>query len=345
MAPGLVLLCLVFLVPVGSILILGIRNPEGQITTEYLARFLADPYYLNVAWRTIRLSLIITLMCAVAGFPLAYIMTRGSARLRLWLVIAITLPLMTSVVVRTFGWMVILGRNGLIPDALHGLGLVVRNFTLMHTETAVVIGMTQVLFPFMVLSILSVIMRIDPRLEEASRVMGCGFLTSLSRVVLPLAAPGVIAAALLVFTLSASYFIIHRIAFPASRSSAYARSSPVSRSSARPGPRWLTARAPAGPVAAQSPPSPQQPPRRPRASCPALRPGSLRPARRLRSAHPIGGTDKMTMLMAVGICQRSWTSPALKAATSTSPGAKDRTPLRYFCWKGMVRMDSRSRSP
>ncbi|MFG6661107.1 MULTISPECIES: ABC transporter permease [Rhodobacterales] len=206
-APGLVLLCLVFLVPVGSILFLGIRDSEGQATTEHLARFLGDPYYLSVAWRTVRLSLIITVICAVAGFPLAYIMARGKPRLRMWLIIAVTLPLMTSVVVRTFGWMVIFGRNGLLPDFLHSLGLVGRNFTLMQTETAVVIGMVQVLFPFMVLSILGVIMRIDPRLEEASRVMGCSFLTSLRRVVLPLSTPGVVAGALLVFTLSASYFI------------------------------------------------------------------------------------------------------------------------------------------
>ncbi|ELT46696.1 MULTISPECIES: ABC transporter permease [Hyphomicrobiales] len=206
-APGFLLLVVGFLIPVAGILLLGVRDANGVLTATHLSRFLTDPFYLEIAWRTVKLSLIITALCIVAGFPLAYIMARGSARLRLWLIISITLPLMTSVVVRTFGWMVLLGRGGLIPDTLNMLGLVRRNYSLMQTETAVVLGMTQVLFPFMVLSILGVVMRIDIRLEEASRVMGCTFLKSLRLVVLPLAIPGVIAGSLLVFTLSASYFI------------------------------------------------------------------------------------------------------------------------------------------
>jgi putative spermidine/putrescine transport system permease protein len=206
-APGLLLLNFGFLIPVAGILLLGVREPDGHWTAAHLARFLTDPFYLGIGWRTVKLSLLITAICIVAGVPLAYIMARGSPRLRLWLIICITLPLMTSVVVRTFGWMVVLGRGGLLPNALNTLGLVNRNYTLMHTETAIVVGMVQVLFPFMVLSILGVVVRIDPRLEEAARVMGCNFMQSLRLVVLPLAVPGIIAGSLLVFTLSASYFI------------------------------------------------------------------------------------------------------------------------------------------
>uniref|UniRef100_A0A9E7ZQK4 ABC transporter permease n=1 Tax=Bosea sp. NBC_00436 TaxID=2969620 RepID=A0A9E7ZQK4_9HYPH len=206
-APGLLLLAFGFLMPVAGILLLGVRDAGGTWTPAPLMRFLADPFYLGIGWRTVKLSLLITAVCIVAGVPLAYIMARGGPRLRLWLIICITLPLMTSVVVRTFGWMVILGRGGLLPNALNTLGLVNRNYTLMHTETAIVVGMVQVLFPFMVLSILGVVLRIDPRLEEAARVMGCSFMQSLRLVVLPLAIPGIIAGSLLVFTLSASYFI------------------------------------------------------------------------------------------------------------------------------------------
>ena len=206
-APGLLLLLFGFVIPVGGILLLGIQDAEGNPTAAHLSRFLSDPFYLGIGWRTVKLSLIITAICMVLGFPLAYVMARGSRRLRLWLVICITLPLMTSVVVRTFGWMVVLGRGGLVPDALNMLGLVNRNFTLMQTEIAIVVGMVQVLFPFMVLSILGVILRIDIRLEEAARVMGCSFAQTLRLVVLPLAIPGLVAGSLLVFTLSASYFI------------------------------------------------------------------------------------------------------------------------------------------
>lgn len=206
-APGMILIVIGFLIPVTGILLLGIRDSDGHLTSMYITRFFADPFYLGIAWRTVKLSFVITAICIAAGFPLAYIMARSTARLRLWLLISITLPLMTSVVVRTFGWMVVLGRGGLVPELMHMLGLVNRNYTLMQTETAIVIGMVQVLFPFMVLSILGVIVKIDLRLEEAARVMGCSYMQTLRRVVLPLAMPGVFAGSLLVFTLSASYFI------------------------------------------------------------------------------------------------------------------------------------------
>ena len=204
--PGLLLLALAFFVPIAQMLVLSISGEDGP-TLAHFTRFLSDPYYLNVLWRTVRLAAIITLICALIGFPLAYIMAHVGARARLWLVILIILPLMTSVVVRTFGWMVLLSRSGLVPEMLRDLGFVGRNFSLMQTETAIVVGMVQVLLPFMTLSILGVVSRIDPKLEEAARTMGCSFLQSLRTVVLPLATPGIVAGSLLVFTLSASSFV------------------------------------------------------------------------------------------------------------------------------------------
>jgi putative spermidine/putrescine transport system permease protein len=205
--PGLLLLGLAFFLPIARILVYSVAAEGGGMTTAHFSRFLGDAYFLNVLWRTVRLSALITLICAAIGFPLAYIMARVGARARLWLVVLVILPLMTSVVVRTFGWMVILSRNGILPEAIRALGLADRSFQLMQTETAIVLGMVQVLLPFMTLSILGVVTRIDPRLEEAARTMGCGFLGSLRTVVLPLAMPGVVAGSLLVFTLSASSFV------------------------------------------------------------------------------------------------------------------------------------------
>ena len=204
--PGLALLSLAFFLPIGKMLVLSVSGPDGP-TLEHFARFLGDPFYLGILWRTVRLSVVITLVSALIGFPLAYIMARVGPRLRLWLVVMVVLPLMTSVVVRTFGWMVVLSRNGLVPDTLRDLGLVGRTFSLMQTETAIVIGMVQVLLPFMTLSILGVVGRIDGRLEEAARTMGCGFLGAVRTVVLPLSLPGIVAGSLLVFTLSASSFV------------------------------------------------------------------------------------------------------------------------------------------
>jgi len=204
--PGLLLLAFAFFVPIGQMLALSVQGETGP-TLDHFSRFLGDSYYLGVLWRTVRLSIVITAICTAIGFPLAYIMAHVGRRLRLLLVLMLILPLMTSVVVRTFGWMVLLGRSGLVSDILRDLDLVGRSFALMHTETAIVIGMVQVLLPFMTLSILGVITRIDPRLEEAARTMGCSFLTTVRTVVLPLSLPGIVAGSLLVFTLSASSFV------------------------------------------------------------------------------------------------------------------------------------------
>lgn len=204
--PGVALLALGFLLPIGQMLVLSVSGETGP-TLAHFVRFLADPFHLSVLWRTVKLSLIITLLCTLIGFPYAYIAARVGARARLWLILLVILPLMTSVVVRTFGWVVLLGRNGLVSQTLRDLGFGGRSFQVLHTETAIVLGMTQVLLPFMALSILGVLLRIDRRLEEAARTMGCGFVATIRTVVLPLAMPGVVAGSLLVFTLSASSFV------------------------------------------------------------------------------------------------------------------------------------------
>ncbi|MEJ1158174.1 ABC transporter permease [Prosthecomicrobium sp. N25] len=205
--PGLALLALAFVLPIFEMLALSVEGPGGTATTAHLARVLGDPFYLGILWRTVRLSLIITALCAAIGFPLAYITARSGPGLRLALVIMVVLPLMTSVVVRTFGWMVLLARSGLVPQVMRDLGLANRSFSLMQTETAIVLGLTQVLLPFMVLSILGVLTRLDRRLEEAARTMGASFGQTLRTVVLPLAMPGIVAGSLLCFTLSASSFV------------------------------------------------------------------------------------------------------------------------------------------
>lgn len=209
--PGLALLALAFLFPVAHLLgqsVLGeAEDGRSVLTIAHYARFFVDGYYLGVAERTIRLSLVITLVCTVVGFPLAYLMVHGGPRLRFWLIVVTILPLMTSVVVRTFGWLVILGRGGLLATVLDGLGLAERSFTLMHTETGIVLAMVQVLLPFMALTLMGVMARIEPQIEEAARTMGCGFFGVLRHVVAPLSLPGIVSGSLLVFALSISSFI------------------------------------------------------------------------------------------------------------------------------------------
>lgn len=206
LVPGVLLLAFGFVFPVARVLALAF-DAKGGLGLDNFARFFVDSFYPLVAWRTVKLSAIVTLLCALVGAPLAMAMARGPRGLRRALLIVIVLPLMTSVVVRTFGWLVILGRGGLMAQTLEALGLADRSFSLMHTETGVVLAMAQVLLPFVTLTTLSTLDKIDPRLEEAARVMGAGFWSALRRVTLPLAAPGVVSGSLLVFALSASSFI------------------------------------------------------------------------------------------------------------------------------------------
>ncbi|MBS7697445.1 MULTISPECIES: ABC transporter permease [unclassified Chelatococcus] len=205
--PATVLLVAGFALPIAQVLLLSIRNAGGELSSEQFVRFLTDPFYLSIAWRTIRVSALTTICCVLIGFPLAYLMSRASAGIRFWLTISVMLPLMTGVVVRTYGWIILLGRGGVIPDLLWSAGLTGRNFTIIHTETAIVVGMVQVLLPFMTLSILGVMLKLDKKLEEAARTLGAGFFKCIATVVMPLSIPGVIAGSLLVFALSASSFI------------------------------------------------------------------------------------------------------------------------------------------
>lgn len=206
--PGMALLFGAFLFPVGQMLVLAFVPAEpGLSIWSNFERFFVDGYYLSVAGRTLRLSLTITLATALLGFPLAYVMTRARPRLRFWLLVLTVMPLMTSVVIRTFGWIILLGRGGVVADIASSLGFAGRSFALLHTETGIVLAMVQVLLPFMTITILGVMNGIPQALEEAARTMGAGFWRSLRFVVLPLSLPGIVSGSLLVFALSISSFI------------------------------------------------------------------------------------------------------------------------------------------
>ena len=210
LAPGLVALVFAFFLPVGLLVVQSFvagTAGEASFTLAPYIRFFQDPYYLSVLWRTFKLAFLTTLICLLLGFPMATIMTRVSPRVALWLGILIIMPLMVSVVIRTFGWMVLMGRGGLVSDLASAIGLSGRRFVLMRTETGIVVALAQVLLPFMTLTLYGVLARIPPELEEAARTMGAGFFGALGRVTLPLSLPGAVSGSLLVFALSISSFI------------------------------------------------------------------------------------------------------------------------------------------
>ncbi|MFE7197925.1 ABC transporter permease [Microbacterium oxydans] len=208
--PAIVLLALAFVTPVAGMLLMSVQSSAGGFTLDNFTRLFTSEYHLQAALRSLRLGVIQTGITLVIAIPLSYVMARAGSKVRSFLLIVVILPLMTSVVVRTFGWVVLMGPSGLLMKIPGAEFLVGGTQGFLGTETGVVIAMVQVLLPFAVLSILGVIAGIRPQLEEASRTLGAGFWRTLWHVVLPLAIPGIVAGASLVFVLSVSSFITPR---------------------------------------------------------------------------------------------------------------------------------------
>jgi putative spermidine/putrescine transport system permease protein len=168
-------------------------------------RKLFDLYYLRLFGRTLRLGLITTIVCVLLGYPLAYFLARARPRVLTIGLFLLIMPLMVSTVIRVFGWIVILGRKGLVNQTLVTLGL--EPVKLLYTETAVVIGLVNIFLPFMVLPLMASIERIPPSLEEAAQNLGASWHQTFARVILPLSVPGLISGCLLVYSISISAFV------------------------------------------------------------------------------------------------------------------------------------------
>ncbi len=162
--------------------------------------------YLMVFWRSVKLALISTLVCLLMGYPMAYIMARAPERIQKIMVTLIMIPMWMNFLIRTYAWMTILQDKGIFNGFLRMIGL--NPVHIIGTETAVVIGMVYDYFPYMVLPLYSIICKIDNNLLEAARDLGCGSLSVLRRVVIPLSMPGVISGITMVLIPSISTFYI-----------------------------------------------------------------------------------------------------------------------------------------
>lgn len=171
------------------------------VTLENYVKFFTDPYYRAALVRTMRVAALCTLICLVAGAPLAYLLARTRSRWKNLLVILVILPLFVGNAVRAAGWMVAFGAKGFLNGSLLELGLVARPIEIMFSETAVVIGVTAVNLPFLVLTLASVIEGVDRSVEEAAFNLGARPWQMVWRVLMPLAMPGVIAGCILTFIL------------------------------------------------------------------------------------------------------------------------------------------------
>ena len=198
-----------FVAPLLVLLALSLHSDVAMKTWTIgnYAKFFTDPFNYSILIDTLVLGVKATLVCLIFGYPIAWLCARASARWQSVLLFLVILPILTSVVVRTFAWIVILGRQGVLNQIAMGLGLVHEPLRLLNTEMGVVMVLAQVQMPLMVLPILTVLSKMDPNLADASRVLGAGEWRTFWKVTLPLSLPGIIAGCILTYSASITAFV------------------------------------------------------------------------------------------------------------------------------------------
>ncbi len=184
---------------------------EPHFTLANFAKFFEEELYRRVLLKTLGNALLTTFLALLLGYPVAYVIARGHPLVRRILVIAVISPLLVGIVIRTYGWMVLLGRRGLVNQILLASGLVDTPLRLTGNDVGVVISLLHVFYPFMVLPIAGVLQKINRPLEEAAMVLGANRWSVFWRVIFPLSVPGVAAGSLMVFLLSAGSFVAPRL--------------------------------------------------------------------------------------------------------------------------------------
>jgi putative spermidine/putrescine transport system permease protein len=204
--PGVAFLGVIFLLPLGLLLWSSIRGPGGFTLAGYV-RLLGDGYYRGVIAASLQLGLVTTLGALLLGYPAAFALARARGTAQVVLFALVFLPLTVSIIVKSFGWGIVLRRDGILNWLLLNLGLVERPVRMIFTEGALYAGMINVFLPFMVLPIYAVVRMLDPRLPDAAATLGASPWFRFTRVTLPLSLPGVVAGVSLVFSLAVSAYV------------------------------------------------------------------------------------------------------------------------------------------
>ena len=204
--PGLIFMALVFLAPLLLMLWSSIRGADGFTLSGY-ARVLGDDYYIQVIGQTLQLALITTAGALILGYPAAFALARAKGWRQVVLFALVFLPLTVSIIVKSFGWGIVLRRDGILNWLMLNLGLIERPIRMIFTEFALYAGMINVFLPFMVLPIYSVVRMMDPRLPDAAATLGASPWFRFTRVTLPLSLPGVVAGVSIVFSLAVAAYV------------------------------------------------------------------------------------------------------------------------------------------
>ena len=215
LAPSLLFLAVFFALPALTLVLYSVMTQAADgtiglpLTLAHYQHFFTTSVYSRVLLTTLRISLWTTAAAALLAYPVALVMVRSPPVLRQAITMIVIAPLIVSVVVRTYGWQLILGNGptGILNWLLLSTGLAKKPVALLYSEAAVVIGSLHVFFPMMVLPVASALGRIDPRLEDAARTLGATAWRSFRRITLPLSLPGLAVGCTLVFSLTAGSFV------------------------------------------------------------------------------------------------------------------------------------------
>jgi ABC-type spermidine/putrescine transport system permease subunit I len=203
--PALAWLGILFVYPIGRLFYASVFTPAFSLSSY--SKLLGTSVYAKVFANTFEISATVTLLALVLGYPLAFVLATAGPRASRLMLGAIIVPLWTSVLVRTYAWMVLLGRRGLVNEGLESLGLLDAPLPLLYNRLGVTIGMVHVLLPFMVLPIYSVMKGIDVDLLKAAQNLGANRRQAFLRVYLPLSLSGLATGCLLVFVSALGFFV------------------------------------------------------------------------------------------------------------------------------------------
>lgn len=214
LAPATLVTLVGLVLPAALMLVYSFLRYVPGLITDYsptlanYVRLLGDVFYLRVVLETLEVGLLVNALTIGLGFPVAVFLARTRSRLKGLLTYLVFLPMMVGIVVRAYGWIVILGRDGLANRVLLALGLADAPVRFLYTQHAVILGLAEVLLPFMVLPLVASLEKIDPHVEEAARSVGATPRQTFLRVTLPLSLPGLLSGSLLVFSLSITAYAL-----------------------------------------------------------------------------------------------------------------------------------------
>ena len=205
--PAILFLTGFFIVPLGANVMRGFSAGDASFTLAHYAKLLTEAYYIGIVLETFKVAIISTVACLIVGYPVAYFMVRYAGRWNPFIVFCLIAPLLTSIIMRTFGWTVLFARKGLLNNWLVDLNIIAKPLRILDTELMVYVGLVHVLVPFMVLSIGAVLKGVDRRLEESAQILGASPLSAFFRITLPLSMDGVATGCILVFVLTNGSFL------------------------------------------------------------------------------------------------------------------------------------------